>query len=144
MWHNFKYSLACRGKNGRSTWGTRIMLDAFVALCAHANCRARAAARFREPQSELSFGEFNPRLDCEVVHFIQECSAVYGDSPDVLVLKAAHATVHSVLIGLAQKRKTGQPVNADVEFAPNSNFGAASSSLVSAIWRMERKSGSMP
>ena len=46
-------------------------------------------------------------------------------------------------MGLAEKRACGQKIDIAVEFGSQSNFGAASSLLISAIWKMERKLHSM-
>jgi hypothetical protein len=115
------------------------MLDALDALRAHARCKARLADRLLTSQPGSNFGEFGPDPDCGLARFIRDSESMFGCSADICLLKAAHATLHSVAIGLAQRRAKGQVIDVDFEFGAHSNLGAASSSLISAVWRLEKK-----
>jgi hypothetical protein len=115
------------------------MLDALDAQRAHARCKARLADRLCDPQPGSDLREFGPDPDCAISRFICDGEKTLGCSPEVCLLKAAHTTVHSVAIGLAQRRAMGQVIDVDFEFGTHSNLGAASSSLISAVWRLEKK-----
>jgi len=119
------------------------MSDAFLALKAHARCKSRLAAYLAHPNTEPQWNQVTANPQCELVQFIQECATKFGPSPEVRLLQSAHATVHSVAMGLAQKRAAGGKFDVVLEFGTQSNYGAASSLLVSAIWKMERKLHSM-
>jgi hypothetical protein len=120
------------------------MLNASEALRAHAWCKSRLAAILKRPRSEaVQYDELLPHCNCVLVRFIAEHEGDCDLEPEMSVLKTAHATVHTVAIGLAQKRIAGQRIDLDLEFSPSSNFGAASSSLVNAVWRLEKKLHSM-
>jgi hypothetical protein len=115
------------------------MLDSLEALCAHARCKKRLAYRLGQEKLAADFREFSPDENCAVVRFIRDGEKAFGSSPEICRLKEAHATVHSVAIGLAQKRAAGQKFDVEYELGSHSNFGAASSSLISAIWRLDQR-----
>jgi hypothetical protein len=120
------------------------MLNASDALRAHTRCKARIAAILKQPRTiAVEYQEALPHGDCVLVRFIKEHDGDHALEPELSVLRSAHATVHSVAIGLVQKRAAGQRIDFDVEFSPSSNFGAASSSLINAVWRLEKKLHSM-
>ena len=116
------------------------MLSALDALCAHDDCKARLAAKVgRRINNPLEYRELAPDHECLLVRFIRENSGAPDLEPELSQLRVAHATVHRVAIALAQKHADGQDVDIAAEFAPHSNFGAASSSLVAAIRRLDQK-----
>lgn len=116
------------------------MLNPSEALRAHTRCKARMVAALRKPQrTPLRYDEMLPHEDCVFLRFIKEHSDDRSLEPEISALRSAHATVHSVAIGLMQKRALGQRIDFDLEFSPSSNFGAASSSLINAVWRLEKK-----
>jgi hypothetical protein len=116
------------------------MLNAFDALRAHDDCKARLAAKVVRPINNPSeYRELAPDHECLLVRFIRENTGALDLEPELTQLRIAHATVHCVAIALAQKHADGQDIDIAVEFAPNSNFGAASSSLVAAIKRLDKK-----
>jgi len=120
------------------------MLNISEALRAHARCKSRFVEQLRRPCRDPNYlNEFTPHRDCVLIRFIEENKGDPDLEPELSILRTAHATVHTVAIGLAQKYAAGQIVNLEAEFAPNANFGGASSSLVSAIWRLEKKLHSM-
>jgi len=116
------------------------MLNALAALQAHEDCKARLAMNLRRRIVCLSdYRELAPDHECVLVRFIRENTGAADLEPELSQLRAAHATVHTIAIALAQKHAEGQDIDIATELAPFSNFGAASSSLVSAIWRLEKK-----
>ena len=120
------------------------MLDASDALRAHAQCKTKLADVLkRRIYHNPYYCELAPDHDCMLVRFIRENDGAPGLEPELTQVKAAHATVHTAAIGLAQKRASGDPINLEHEFAPSSNFGAASAALVAAIWKLEKKLHSM-
>ena len=116
------------------------MLSASDALRAHDDCKARLAAKVGRRITNLSeYRELAPDHECQLVRFIRENAGDPGLEPELAQLRTAHATVHSIAIALAQKHADGQVIDVETEFALSSNFGAASSSLVAAIRRLEKK-----
>jgi hypothetical protein len=120
------------------------MLNASDALRAHTRCKARLAELLARKGSHANdHNEFSPQQECILVRFIRENDGATDLEPELGMVRSAHATVHCVVIGLVQKRALGECIAMDREFAANSNFGAASSSLVTAIWNLEKKLHSM-
>ena len=116
------------------------MLNALGALRAHDDCKARLAEKVgRRPRCTSDYRGFAPDQECLLVRFIRENAGDPDLEPELTQLRTAHATVHSIAIALAQRPADGQDIDIETEFAPSSNFGAASSSLVAAIWRLEKK-----
>jgi hypothetical protein len=116
------------------------MLSASDALRAHDDCRARLAAKVgRRINDPSEYREFAPDHECLLVRFIRENTGAPDLEPELSQLRTAHATVHRVAIALALKHAEGQDIDIDAEFAPCGNFGAASSSLTTAIRRLDKK-----
>lgn len=116
------------------------MLNAWDALRAHQHCKARLAETIKNKSFDGScFGAVKPQEECCLVRFIREHEMHPGLKPEIEMLRTAHATVHRVAVWLAEKRAAGEPLDPQVDFSESSNFGAATSSLVTAIWRLERK-----
>ena len=116
------------------------MLNGRDAVRAHDDCKTRLAVKVGQPISCPSdYRGFAPDHECLLVRFIRQYAGAPDLEPELSQLRTAHATVHSIAIALAQKHTDGQRIDIETEFAPYSNFGAASSSLVTAIWRLEKK-----
>lgn len=115
------------------------MLTTHDALQAHARCKTRISACFAKGQGSIDPNCLTPNPDCALVRFLDEAENVSGSIPEIAAARAAHATVHSVTIGLAQKRKSGRRIDVGFEFGSTGNFGSASSSLVSSLWKLEKK-----
>jgi hypothetical protein len=116
------------------------MLDVADVLSAHIHCKVRLAEMLSQPtHSRSSYCDFAPDQDHVITRFIRERQRNPKQELELTKIRAAHATVNSVIIGLAQKRAAGLPINVEREFSPRGNFGAASQSLVNAIWALEKK-----
>lgn len=119
------------------------MLSTADALRAHGHCKAKLAAYLSSTGPARDEHDFCPDPKCGVVRFIKESEDTFGGATEIRLLKVAHATVHAVALGLAQKRASGELMDVEFELGAHSNYGAASSSLVAAIWRLEKKLHSM-
>lgn len=115
------------------------MMNTSDALRAHARCRARLALCLGKNWTSVDLKEFTPHPDCSLVRFLKDAQNLCGPLAEIDMARTAHATVHSVALGLAQKRMAGLHVDTDVEFGEAGNFGSASSLLVSSLWRLEKK-----
>jgi len=119
-------------------------LNVADALHAHSRCKAHLLEMLKQGRGAASdHRDFAVDPDCTLVRFIQQHEGVDAYEPELSRLKIAHAAVHSVVIDLVGLRAAGKPIDIENEFAQHGNFGAASSSLLSAIWRLETKLGSL-
>jgi len=115
------------------------MMNTSDALRAHARCRSRLATCLGKNWASVDLKDFTPHPECNLVRFLKDAENLCGPLAEIGMARTAHATVHSVALGLAQKRMTGLVVDIDTEFSEVGNFGSASSLLVSSLWRLEKK-----
>ncbi|GAA0525999.1 hypothetical protein FHS83_002004 [Rhizomicrobium palustre] len=91
----------------------------------------------------MSYFDFKPHPHCDITQFIRELEIRHRDWLEVAILKAAHHSYHAVLMDIANRKITGEEVDFEIEFAPDSPLERASAAVVAAVWRLERRLHSM-
>ena len=115
------------------------MLDISDALHAHAHCRALIVQSLRQSPACMEYIDFKPHEDCPLVRFLHDCQARHANWPEIGLIRTAHISLHSLATDLARRRMAGEYVNADAENAPGGRIDSAATSLVAALWRLERR-----
>jgi hypothetical protein len=134
------FAVGAQGRVVKTEFLVIAMLDTTDALRAHSRCRNRLTDLLsRQAFHSPYFCELAPDPDCQLSRFIRENDGDPSLEPELNMVRIAHATMHCVAIGLAQKRVAGETLDIQNELRPSGNLGAASASLVSAIWKLEKK-----
>ena len=115
------------------------MLDVSDALHAHMQCRALMVKNLKQPPACMEYLDFRPFQDCVLERFVHECEQRHIDWPEIELVRSAHNSLHKLVTDLARRRISGEYVNVDAENAREGRIDNASSALVAALWRLERR-----
>lgn len=109
------------------------------AIKAHASWKIKLQAYLNKPDGSLKPLEIQVDNKCDLGKWIYGEGAKHSALPEFSVLKTEHAKFHKAAAAVVTKADHGQNVSEEVALGSKSDFGNASSSVVSAIMKMKAK-----
>ncbi len=109
------------------------------AIRAHSDWKVKLSLYLKKPDHSLKSGDIQIDSKCALGQWIYGEGGKYSQMSEFQTLKAEHAHFHRAAAQVVQKADAGQNVGDDVAIGSASEFGKASSTVVSAIMHMKAK-----
>lgn len=111
------------------------------AIRAHANWKMKLARYIQRPDHSLKPAEVALDSRCDLGKWLDGEGGRYSSLPEFSKLKREHQRFHKEAAAVISRADSGTDESEEVALGAKSEYGAASSAVVSAIMAMKAKAG---
>lgn len=116
-----------------------VTMDFDDAIKAHSAWKMKLAAYLRKPDGSLKSVDVQVDHKCTLGQWIYGEGAKFANLPEFAELKKEHARFHKAAAEIIDKADSGADTSEDTALGSKSEFGSASSKVVTAIMSMKKK-----
>jgi hypothetical protein len=107
-------------------------------ILAHSDWKRKLSNYITKPDGSLKSSDVASDRNCELGKWIYG-SSEHSNGPEFNKLKADHARFHTAAAGVIRRADAGQNVAEEVLLGSNSEYGRASSDVVSSLMALKAK-----
>jgi len=116
-------------------------MDFDEAIRAHSAWKTKLSGYLKNPDGSLKPADIQPDNKCPLGQWIYGEGCKHSAIPEYGTLKTEHARFHKAAAEVVKKADSGQSTAEDTAIGSKSEFGVASSAVVTAIMVIKRKAG---
>lgn len=111
------------------------------AIAAHSAWKMKLSTYLRKPDGSLKPADIQVDNKCALGQWIHGDGSKFKASPEYETLKNEHAKFHKAAAEVVKKADSGQSTAEETAIGSKSDFGKASTAVVTAIMAMKKKAG---